>query len=122
MTGSVNAYNQIQKIPQIQVVVTFNVLAGATQDLYTCPAGKKALFQPLNWSATNNGGPGDVQLQIRRADTVIVFVDDCPQTFAQNRQVQTILLLAGDKLQAVHTNNTVTFTVNVSSGPLELPA
>jgi hypothetical protein len=130
MVSTLETFTGIQKIPNIKAFanITHNFVGAGnfTTDLYTCPAGKKALFDPLNWNVVQITGNGQVILQI--FDGVSIFPIDLyatPETtFGKNRIVNKVLLAAGDKLQ-FFMSNTAGGSTNqavITSAPLELPA
>jgi len=107
MTGSVSAYNQIQKIPESAATGTMT----DTSVVYTCPTGKKAKIT-ISYVLVALGAHATTFI-------VVAAVQMFPMVAANVNLVQenTFQLNAGETFRG-YDNATINYTYNV----LELPA
>lgn len=124
MVSFVSVLGGLQRIPNTQVVDKYvGVAAGdVTRDAYTCPTGKKAIFNPLNWTY-QIAGTDSITLQILKQNGTVVILDTAVaggNVIAH--AVQSVLLAEGDKLQLFMHSFAAACTAYIGSSPLELPA
>lgn len=124
MVGSVSAYGQLQKTPaNVKSAGTLTTVGAAGQvNIYTVPAGKRALLLSFVWQDINVGNGTFVQafiggLKSRKATLADATVVPDPAVATTNG----LLLIAGDTIgfqgDALGNNGTVNYFAVIQETP-----